>query len=78
MYLVRLVKVSLGRLNFGSDIPMRLVDELFKWQAGVEVVHAPLRGAAPALQDILAGQIDYCFDPATGFQHMRDGRMRGP
>jgi tripartite-type tricarboxylate transporter receptor subunit TctC len=55
---------------------MHLVGELFKQQAGVDSVHVPYRGAAPALQDLLAGQIDYYFDPATGFSHLREGRAR--
>lgn len=36
----------------------------------------PYRGAAPALQDLMAGQIDYYFDPATGFSHIREGRAK--
>ena len=43
---------------------------------GIDMVHVPYRGAAPALQDLLAGQIDYYFDPATGFGHIREGRAR--
>lgn len=77
--LVRLAKASPGKLTYGSGGPgtqMHLVGELFKQQAGIDVVHVPYRGAAPALQDILAGQIDYYFDPATGFQHVREGRAR--
>ncbi len=77
--LVRLAKASPGKLTYGSGGPgtqMHLVGELFKQQAGVDVVHVPYRGAAPALQDILAGQIDYYFDPATGFQHVREGRAK--
>ena len=42
----------------------------------MDVAHVPYRGAAPALQDVLAGQIDYYFDPATGFQHIREGRAK--
>lgn len=40
------------------------------------MVHVPYRGAAPALQDVLAGQIDYYFDPASGISHIREGRVR--
>jgi tripartite-type tricarboxylate transporter receptor subunit TctC len=77
--LVKLAKATPGKLSYGSGGPgtqMHLVGELFKQQAGVEVAHVPYRGAAPALQDVLAGQIDYYFDPATGFQHIREGRAR--
>ena len=77
--LVKLAKASPGKLSYGSGgagTQMHLVGELFKQQAGVDVAHVPYRGAAPALQDVLAGQIDYYFDPATGFQHIREGRAR--
>jgi tripartite-type tricarboxylate transporter receptor subunit TctC len=60
----------------GSGTQMHLVGELFKQQADIDVMHVPYRGAAPALQDLLAGQIDYYFDPATGFSHIREGRAK--
>lgn len=75
--LVSMAKARPGGLSYGSGGPgtqMHLVGELFKQQAGVDVVHVPYKGAAPALQDVLAGQIDYYFDPAAGFQHIREGR----
>lgn len=77
--LVAMAKAAPGKLSYGSGGPgtqMHLVGELFKQQAGIDVVHVPYKGAAPALQDILAGQIDYYFDPASGFQHLREGRAR--
>ena len=77
--LVQMAKASPGKLSYGSGgagTQMHLVGELFKQQAAIEVVHVPYRGAAPALQDVLAGQIDYYFDPASGFSHIREGRAR--
>jgi len=77
--LVKMAKASPGKLTYGSGgagTQMHLVGELFKQQADIDVVHVPYRGAAPALQDLLAGQIDYYFDPATGFQHIREGRAK--
>ena len=77
--LVQMAKASPGKLTYGSGgagTQMHLVGELFKQQAAIDVVHVPYRGAAPALQDIMAGQIDYYFDPASGFQHIREGRAR--
>ncbi|QIL82405.1 tripartite tricarboxylate transporter substrate binding protein [Diaphorobacter sp. HDW4A] len=77
--LVAMAKAKPGMLSYGSGgagTQMHLVGELFKQQANVDVVHVPYKGAAPALQDILASQIDYYFDPATGFQHIREGRAR--
>lgn len=77
--LVQTAKASPGKMTYGSGGPgtqMHLVGELFKQQADIDVVHVPYRGAAPALQDLLAGQIDYYFDPATGFSHIREGRAK--
>jgi tripartite-type tricarboxylate transporter receptor subunit TctC len=77
--LVQMAKAKPGQLSYGSGGPgtqMHLVGELFKQQAGIDVVHVPYKGAAPALQDVLAGQIDYYFDPASGFSHIREGRAR--
>jgi len=39
-------------------------------------VHVPYRGAAPALQDLLAGQIDFYFDPGIGLNQVRAGRLK--
>lgn len=77
--LVQMARTSPGKLTYGSGgagTQMHLVGELFKQQADIDVVHVPYRGAAPALQDLLASQIDYYFDPATGFGHIREGRAR--
>ena len=77
--LVAMAKAAPGKLSYGSGgagTQMHLVGELFKQQAHVDVVHVPYKGAAPALQDGLAGQIDYYFDPASGISHIREGRAR--
>lgn len=77
--LVQKAKAAPGKMTYGSGGPgtqMHLVGELFKQQADIEVVHVPYRGAAPALQDLMAGQIDYYFDPASGFGHVREGRAK--
>ena len=77
--LVAMAKAAPGKLSYGSGgagTQMHLVGELFKQQAQVDVVHVPYKGAAPALQDVLAGQIDYYFDPASGISHIREGRAR--
>lgn len=77
--LVAMAKGAPGKLSYGSGgagTQMHLVGELFKQQTQVDVVHVPYKGAAPALQDVLAGQIDYYFDPASGIAHIREGRAR--
>ena len=77
--LVQLAKSKPGKLSYasgGAGTQMHLVGELFKQQAGISTVHVPYRGAAPALQDVLGGQVDYFFDPAIAFSHVREGRAR--
>jgi tripartite-type tricarboxylate transporter receptor subunit TctC len=43
---------------------------------GTDAVHVPYRGAAPALNDLLAGQIDFLFDPGIAIEHVKAGRLR--
>ena len=51
--------------------------ELFKMMAGVHMVHVPYRGAAPALTDLLAGQVQFLFSgPAGLIEHIRTGKLR--
>ncbi len=49
---------------------------MFKAQANLFALHVPYRGAAPALQDLLAGQIDYSFDPGIALTQVRAGKLR--
>jgi tripartite-type tricarboxylate transporter receptor subunit TctC len=50
--------------------------KMLKRQAGVYAVHVPYKGASPALQDLLAGQIDFYFDPGIALNHVRAGRLK--
>lgn len=62
--LVALAKKSPGRLTFGSSGqggPLHLYAELFKYMAGVEMLHVPYKGAGPAVTDVVAGRIDTLF-----------------
>ena len=73
------MKANPGRLSFGSPgngSSPHLAAEMMKAQAGVYALHIPYRGAAPALQDLLAGQIDFMFDPGIGLNHVRSGRLK--
>jgi tripartite-type tricarboxylate transporter receptor subunit TctC len=73
------LKANPGKLSFGSPgsgSSPHLAAEMMKSQAGVFAVHVPYRGAAPALQDLLAGQIDFYFDPGIGLQHANSGRLK--
>jgi tripartite-type tricarboxylate transporter receptor subunit TctC len=76
---VKYVKANPGRLSFGSPgsgSSPHLAAEMMKAQAGLYAVHVPYRGAAPALQDLLAGQLDFYFDPGIGLQHAKSGRLK--
>ncbi|XAH22899.1 tripartite tricarboxylate transporter substrate binding protein [Xylophilus sp. GW821-FHT01B05] len=57
-------KVSFGSSGNGSAV--HLTSELFKLQTQTDMVHVAYRGAAPALNDLLGGQIQFCFDAPTG------------
>ncbi len=77
--LVALAKSQPGKLSYasaGTGTPPHLAAELFKQQAGIFATHIPYRGAAPALQDVMAGQADYVFDPGIAFPHIRSGKVR--
>ena len=65
-----------GKLSYGSPgngSSPHLAAEMFNSAAGIETLHVPYRGAAPALDDLLAGQLDYMFDPGIGLGHVREG-----
>ncbi|WP_431270136.1 Bug family tripartite tricarboxylate transporter substrate binding protein [Dankookia sp. P2] len=67
--------LSAGSAGNGSSLHIAL--ELFKRQAGVEIVHVPYRGAAPALTDLAAGRIDLIIDNLPNIlPQLRDGAAR--
>ena len=73
------LRANPGRLSYGSagnGSSPHLAGEMMKSQAGLFAVHVPYRGAAPALQDLLAGQIDFYFDPGIGLNQVRAGRLK--
>ncbi len=77
--LVALAKASPGKLSYasaGTGTPPHLAAELFKQQTGIFATHIPYRGAAPALQDVMASQADYVFDPGIAFPHIRTGKVK--
>ena len=78
--LVAYAKANPGKVNFGSagsGGANHLSGELFKSMAGVDMVHVPYKGAAPALNDLLGGQIPMMFDSVPGvLQHIQSGKLR--
>lgn len=73
------LKANPGKRTFGSPgngSSPHLAAEMVKVQAGVSAVHVPYKGAAPALTDLLGGQIDFLFDPGIAIQHVKTGKLR--
>jgi tripartite-type tricarboxylate transporter receptor subunit TctC len=69
-----------GKLNFasvGAGTTHHLAMELFMQQTGIQMTHIPYKGAAPAVQDLLGGQVPAMFlDLATGRPHILSGKIR--
>lgn len=73
------IKANPGKLSFGSPgsgSSPHLAAEMMKSQADIFAIHIPYRGAAPAMQDLLGGQIDFMFDPGIGLQSVRAGKLK--
>ncbi len=61
----------------GAGSPHHLATELFRTQVGAKMTHVPYRGAAPAVQDVVAGQVPFMFvDTASGQQFIANGKLR--
>jgi tripartite-type tricarboxylate transporter receptor subunit TctC len=73
-------KAHPGTINFasgGTGFASHLAGELFKAMTGVNMVHVPYRGQAPAMTDLLAGQVQVMFDPVvSSIAHIRAGKLR--
>jgi tripartite-type tricarboxylate transporter receptor subunit TctC len=73
-------KANPGKVNYasaGMGTPQHVSAELFKMMTGVNMVHVPYRGAAPALIDMLAGQVQVMIDPLpASIEHIRSGSLR--
>jgi tripartite-type tricarboxylate transporter receptor subunit TctC len=78
--LVTLARRMPGQLNFGSagaGTPGHLTGEMFKSAAGINLQHVPYRGSAPAVTDLLGGQLQLMFDPLQSvLSHVQGGRLR--
>jgi tripartite-type tricarboxylate transporter receptor subunit TctC len=78
--LVAHAKANPGKINFGSPgvgSTGHLAGELFKAMAGIDLVHVPYRGAAPAMTDLIGGQIQVVFDSMVSvLPHVQGGRVR--
>jgi tripartite-type tricarboxylate transporter receptor subunit TctC len=77
---IAFAKANPSKINFassGNGTPQHVSGELFKMMTGVDIVHVPYRGSAPALTDLIAGQVQVMFDTATAsIDQIRSGRLR--
>ena len=78
--LIAYIKTKPGGLNYGSSGvggAAHLAGEMFKTAAGVQLTHIPYKGAAPAMADLLGGQVPMVFDPIpTSLAHVRAGKIK--
>jgi tripartite-type tricarboxylate transporter receptor subunit TctC len=78
--LVAYAKANPGKVNFGSagsGTITHLAGELLKVEAGIELVHVPYKGAAPAVNDLLGGQVQMgVFDVPVLLPHIRSGKLK--
>jgi tripartite-type tricarboxylate transporter receptor subunit TctC len=77
--LIALLRREPGRYSYDSadqGSAIHVAAELFRRMAQVEIVHVPYRGAAPALQDVIAGNIQMMFDSIATTPHLAAGVVR--
>src|SRR3989441_8007248 len=74
-------KANPGKLNMassGNGSTIHMSGELFKMMTGINMVHVPYRGGAPAITDLIAGQVHVMFDNVpTSAPHIKAGKLRG-
>ena len=73
-------KANPGKINYGSagqGTPQNIACELFKMMAGVNLVHVPYKGGAPAVADLIAGHVQVIFAPISeSIQQIKSGKLR--
>ena len=73
-------KANPGKVNYaspGTGATIHLCGELFKLMAGIDMIHVPYRGNAPAVTDLIAGQVQVMFaDTPSSIGHVRAGKLR--
>jgi tripartite-type tricarboxylate transporter receptor subunit TctC len=78
--LIALAMANPGKLNYASSghgLAAHLAGELFKSEAKINIVHVPYKGAAPALQDVIAGHVQMMFATASSVvSHIQEGKVR--
>ncbi len=76
--LVALCKAQPGKISFasaGGGSAQHLALEMFKLRAGIDALHVPYKGSGPAINDLLGGQVNYCFETMTSATpHVKGGK----
>ncbi|HEY9445910.1 MAG TPA: tripartite tricarboxylate transporter substrate binding protein, partial [Burkholderiales bacterium] len=79
--LIKLAKTKPGQMNYasvGPGSPQHLGGEMLKAMTGIDMVHIPYKGTAPAVTDLLAGQVSLMFNSMPSvLPHVRVGRLKG-
>jgi tripartite-type tricarboxylate transporter receptor subunit TctC len=79
--LIAFAKANPGKLNYassGAGSIQHIAGELFKQMTGTFITHIPYRGAGPAVQDLLGGQVDiFITTPASVVQHIKADKLKG-
>jgi tripartite-type tricarboxylate transporter receptor subunit TctC len=76
--LIALLKANPRKYNYassGNGTILHMAAELFRSMAGVEVVHIPYRGAAPAMNDVIGGQVSFIFDQVSTAAQLIDAKQ---
>jgi tripartite-type tricarboxylate transporter receptor subunit TctC len=78
--LIAYAKANPGKINYGSagaGTPQNITCELFKMMSGVNLVHVPYKGGAPAVADLIAGHVQVIFAPVSeAIPHIKAGKLR--
>jgi tripartite-type tricarboxylate transporter receptor subunit TctC len=78
--LIAYAKANPGKLSFasgGNGSSLHVLGEMFKMMAGIDMLHVPYRGGAPALIDLLGGQVQVMFDTIPqSIEYIRNGKLR--
>ncbi len=73
-------KANPGKISYGSGgngTSIHVASELFKMMAGIDMIHVPYRGGAPAMTDLMGGQVQVVFNPVPELMsHIRAGKLR--
>jgi tripartite-type tricarboxylate transporter receptor subunit TctC len=68
---------KLNMASGGTGAPSHIAGKLFKMMTGIDMLHVPYRGGAPALTDLMGGQVQVYFGPITAsIEHIKAGRLR--